>query len=361
MSALIKLSKEVISIGFCLFLSFIFTTNIAICEETRFIKLNQRGNLTSITLSEADANLKKLVFYTSYSGNTTDRFELNLTSGFSTVGRLSYKAIPFRMPLDIAAKNSLGWINLPVKIGDNYRDSFKVVARSYDPEDPTVDETRDPYCGCLTETEIEVQMKYFSEWMQFTSREEFCAIMMDGEASPMDCSFIYDGPSLPPISKDVYGIGTIQKNTCDSRFKYIVKAEFDLSQMRESDLKRGTTLSVGLKFSKHQGDKAAILKPTSDGGVFPGEALLLMAKLAYGYGEELRLVYWNGSKIVRQVELTRRDLVDVSGHSFHRAVITPFLKGGKATAELVSPDSADAYSICLKLVRSRQNFGGYRR
>lgn len=360
----LTLKKGALSIAYLsmwLFLPNFFAS--ADSPETKFVKIPPRAKKASLNLGAADKALNKVVFYALSPGKSTERFEIYLKSTVSSTVKFSYRAIPKSKSIDAAAKEERGWIPTSVKVANAYVKSIKVKVANENPYDNGSgnNEAKDPNCGCLTELEIQQGMKIWAEYGQFTTREEYCALVMEGETGPWDCSNGYDVPDLPQLSTEIDGSGIIRKNSCSSAYKYIAKLEFDLSRVSDDEFNQGVSLSAGIKFIEHDGDRAATLKPASDGGIFPGEAILLISQLYWGSEESVNIVYWKGTKLIRRTELTRRDRVGVSGHSFHRAVITPLLKGGVATAEVVSTSYPDAYSHCLRLVRSRQNFGGYTR
>lgn len=148
----------------------------------------------------------------------------------------------------------------------------------------------------------------------------------------------------------------LHRNACRAKsVRYWLRITVNLSEV-PAELRDGAIISVQANEYQFTGDKAATIKPVSDGRFAP-QPLILMSFLGTFCGQRINLVKWSGDRPKIAAQIKVEDLVPYNGRILTRSPVGKYLKGGKATFELQNVRSS--YGVCFRLERKRQKVNGY--
>lgn len=144
----------------------------------------------------------------------------------------------------------------------------------------------------------------------------------------------------------------LTKDACAARStNYLLKI---IIQIPKNSIPAKVSIS-GIE-SEFTGDRAASIKPLSDGRFAP-QPLLLMSFLGNVCGQRIEIVKWSkGIKRSSSIVMAQ-DLIPYRGRVLTRTPIGRFMSGGKATFELFN--GLTNYSVCFTLTKKRQKVNGY--
>lgn len=148
----------------------------------------------------------------------------------------------------------------------------------------------------------------------------------------------------------------LQKNACaGSKTRYLIAIDIDLSRVSKID---SSSVQVSLQANEYffSGEKAASIKPKSDGKFAP-KPILLMSFLGSLCGQKLAVTRWQQNKPRSFSSIKLGDLVPYKGRILTRTPVGHVLKGGQGSFELYSTRAA--YGVCFDLVPKRQRANGY--
>ncbi len=239
--------------------------------------------------------------------------------------------------------------------------------------------SNDPLCNLFSEEELTaigqaLSATYGGTW----SRDQVCGYLVnnyfggaeacDPEKNPI-CSLLqaineptshfrtaYLSLIEAPVSTLKKFSALIQRDSCRAKnTRYLVAIDIDLSHVSKVDY---PIVQISLQANEYQfsGDKAASIKPKSDGKYAP-EPILLMSFLGSFCGQNHAVTRWQMSKPRSTTALKVGDLVPYKGRILTRTPIGRVLKGGKASFDLYSAQAA--YGVCFNLVPKRQRVNGY--
>ena len=150
--------------------------------------------------------------------------------------------------------------------------------------------------------------------------------------------------------------GLIRKDACASKkSKYLVRFVVDLTNVDPADFPQAT-ISIQASEYAYKGNRAASIKPVSDGRFAP-QPILIMTFVGSTCGQKLSLVKWRAGRPRSITNLTLGDLIPYKGRIMTRSPIGRALTGGKGTFDLYSASAG--YGLCFDLVKRRQKINGY--
>jgi hypothetical protein len=218
---------------------------------------------------------------------------------------------------------------------------------------------RDPNCGCRTEVEISTLLSIIPGF----TRQQLCssyppAVSCDNNGPGGGGSTGGGGGSLPGGGQSGYISAFIESNRCLAGGKPAAAIELDLARVDASNLTG--VLKVKTSLTKFGGNMRAAIKPKSDGGIFPGQALLLAGPVG-GTDAGVRLAKFRGERRTSLQELatpSQGGFIFYRGNSYWRRPISKYLSGGRGTFYISGQGAG--YPLCVRLSRVRQNLNGYR-
>ena len=325
--------------------------------QVKFVPLKTNGSLASASIV-AGEQVSEVVFYAISPGNMTVPFSFNV--GGPVGSRIDIKATVSKRKVQDSLNATSGWWDVPLdrdKLVIKAKSSYQLAAQSYS-------------CGSVDPELIQEIIQTFAMMGVQLTPEEVCRDFFGGGSGggeiplpdPTPGGGGGDTPAPLPVPGDyVDSRGFLQKDTCGTKpkSKYILAIRVDLTQIDPAFFQSGFQVNASLVVTPYRGDTASSIKPVSDGRFAP-QPLLLMSSvggLYYG-GEWANVVKWNkkgGGKLIKKLPV--EDYAYYKGMILTRILVGSVLTGGKATFELTNGYSV--YSVCFKLVRSRQKVGGY--
>ncbi len=246
--------------------------------------------------------------------------------------------------------------------GSSERDDVPPVSK-HPAESPICDLFSSEEMGALAETLGQV---YGGVW----SHAEVCGYLVDNYLGGMgECPEgdpICDLLSAPAVLNTAAAVSSestrreyyslLHKNACRPKAtRYLLRVVVDLSELLPEQ-RAGAAISVQANEYQFTGDKAASIKPVSDGRFAP-QPLLLMSFLGTFCGQRINLVRWGNDRPKIAATIRVEDLIPYKGRILTRSPIGRFLRGGNATFELQNVRSS--YGVCFRLERKRQKVNGY--
>lgn len=202
------------------------------------------------------------------------------------------------------------------------------------------------------------------------SNAEVCGYLVDNYLGGMeDCPEgdpICDLLTQPAALSATYSMSSVSvrreyytllhKNACRAKStRYWLRITVDLTALLPEQ-RAGATIGVQANEYQFTGDKAATIKPVSDGKFAP-QPIILMSFLGTFCGQRINLVKWSSDRPKIAAQIKVEDLVPYKGRILTRSPVGKYLKGGKATFELQNVRSS--YGVCFRLERKRQKVNGY--
>lgn len=211
--------------------------------------------------------------------------------------------------------------------------------------------TRDPNCGCLTDSEITNWLELLASVGQFYTKEQLCEQIYNpvGES----CSG-YPGGNPNNASGTILR-SFISRDQCSSN-SHLAIVKLNLAQV---DKGAGGTIKLVGKFKSFKGKKASSIKPKGE-GKYP-QPLLLASPVGNFYdfsNQAITLNKWN-SNSKSSSSITIADVIYYSpvGPLLRVPLSYSILTGERATFDITNQFSG--YSICATLQAKRQYFNGY--
>jgi hypothetical protein len=151
----------------------------------------------------------------------------------------------------------------------------------------------------------------------------------------------------------------VESNRCLRGGKPAVAIEIDLSPVESSALTG--EISIKTKLVTFGGNRRALIKPESDGGIFEKQALLLAGPIG-GVGDSVRLSRFDGQRRISLEVLptpTRGGFITYRSSSYLRRPVGGYLQGGKGVFYISA--RGVGYPLCVDLVRRRQSLNNFGR
>ena len=149
--------------------------------------------------------------------------------------------------------------------------------------------------------------------------------------------------------------GVFRKDACNSRVsKYLIKVTMDFSGVDAARFPQGITVRFRGLENIYKGNRAASIKPVSDGKFAPAPLLLTNS---ISYDDTINVMKWTKGKPKKVADVDVEDKVYYRGFVLSRSVASSVLNGGYASVDTVS--DYQSYGACLNMVRSRQRVNGY--
>lgn len=331
----------------------------SIASAQTFVNGNPSNRIVSIPLSAEMAGSKIIVTVV---GAGPDATNLSVALQGPAGVKLSVKSMTVRSAA--AAESSYSRYAIPTKIYGQFSATSPSAARSSTAPIPTVvraaaADDRDPLCGCRTEAEINALLSIITGF----TRQLLCGVYPP-QVSCDSTSGIGSGGSGGNGSVDPtvggqsgYVSAFIESNRCMSGGKPAAAIELDLSGVAAADL--AGTITIRTKMATFSGNRRASIKPRSDGGIFPGQALLLAGPVG-GSDAGIRLAKFSGNRRTSLQSLavpSNGAYIYYRGNSYWRRPISKYLRGGKGTFYVSG--QGQGYPLCVSLTRTRQNLNGY--
>ncbi len=313
-----------------------------------FVAGNSSNRLVSIPLSVDMAGSKIVVTVV---GSRPDATNLSIALNGPSGVELSVKSMTVRSAA--AVRSSYDRFAIPVKIYGRFGATTQSAANSSTVIRAAANGDRDPLCGCRTEGEINALLSLITGF----SRQLLCSVYPPQSS----CDATGGGEPGPdggdPIGGDQRGYVSafLETNRCLRGAKPAAAIELDLAGVATADLTG--TIEIRTKLTKFGGNMRAAIKPRSDGGIFPGQALLLAGPVG---GSSVKLAKFTGNRRTSLKTLavpSRGGTIYYRGNTYLRRPITKYLRGGTGTFYIA--DQGQGYPLCVKLVRRRQNLNGY--
>lgn len=329
-------------------------------SQSKVVTIPSDGRERTIRLTAEDKGIKELILVASAPGNESIKYNLNLTSDINVPVKLKYAQVPSKKTkiADLALKKKL-WHPLSFRDGSKDKSKFSSNESAPSPKEKEKSSDKDPNCGCFTDAEIQLYLS----WGLGTTKEEFCESVRNAApgGGPLDCDGGSSGGDNPGLIGGVSGrVGILHKDACVKK-DYAVQANINLKSVDASYFDTGFEFKVSIEFIEYTDDKAASLKPKSD-GMFAPRPLFLMSSIGYpiaffGDREQVHVLEMKKGKINSKKKLDIGNVVGYRGQFLRRE--PAFFTGRCATVEMIHEDSSTVYSHGFTLVPRRQNKGGY--
>lgn len=316
--------------------------SIAFCAPAisqTFVTGNPSERLVTIPLSAAMAGTKVVVTVV---GKRAD--DNNLALGIEGPTGLTLKVKSMTVNKAAAAQSTYKKYGIPTKL---YGLSNAFMSSGSARQSAT--EGGDPNCGCLSEQEINDILSLFRG---LYTRENFCR-----NYSPRTTCSGNGNSSGGGSTDSAYAYAFIESNRCLAGGKPAVAIELDLSGVAAADLQG--EIKIKTRLSMYSGNRRAAIKPRSDGGIFPGQALLLAGPVG-GEDAGVDLAKFSGARRTSNQTLavpSQGGAIYYRGNTYLRRPISKYLSGGKGVFQITG--GGRGYAICVTLARKRQNLNGY--
>lgn len=149
--------------------------------------------------------------------------------------------------------------------------------------------------------------------------------------------------------------GLLHKDSCHKKGQYLVLVTLDFTKVAGL----GTDpfdITVRVNEFRRKNGRESALKPESEGRYAP-RPIVMMNWLGNTCGNRIDVVKWKKRKPKNITPLNVYSLLSYKDMVLNLALVDNALTGGRGTAELYTGD--EAYGVCFKLVRKRQNKNGY--
>lgn len=335
-----------------------FIATLAICSlglvphsafAQNFVVGNPRNRKVSIPI---DASMQGAKFVVTVVGKKADDTNLELTAQGPAGMKLSVRSMTLQRAADVQGAYAAS--SIPTRLFGELRAGFGQPARL-----AAVTDDLDPTCGCRPRAEIEAILANTPN----SSREILCSSFPQVES----CEGLIIGGGgtpvggLPGSNSQVAGLlyAFIESNRCLRGGKPAAAIEIDLSRVEPSALTG--EISIKTKLVKFGGNRRALIKPESDGGIFEKQALLLAGPIG-GVGDSVRLSRFDGQRRTSLEVLPTPDrggFITYRYNSYLRRPIGGYLQGGKGVFYISA--RGVGYPLCVDLVRRRQSLNNFGR
>lgn len=313
-----------------------------------FVQGSSNNKVISIPLDASMAGQKVVVTVV---GKTADHTNLSVALEGPAGVEVSVKSMTVRNAA--AVSSTYARFGIPTKVYGRFSATQQGAAIRR-----AAESDRDPNCGCRTEAEISTLLSIIPGF----SRQLLCssyppAVSCDNNGTGGGGTN-GGGGGVPPTGASGSVSAFIESNRCLAGGKPAAAIELDLARVDVANLTGA--LKVKTSLTKFGGNMRAAIKPKSDGGIFPGQALLLAGPVG-GTDAGVRLAKFSGARRTSLQTLatpSQGGFIFYRGNSYWRRPISKYLSGGRGTF-YVSGQGA-GYPLCVRLSRVRQNLNGYR-
>jgi hypothetical protein len=330
-------------------LAFSIATVSDVAVAQTFILGNPRNRKIAIPLDPSMQNGKIVVTVV---GKKADDTNLELTAQGPAGMKLSGRSMTVQRAADV--QGAYAGSSIPTRLFGELRGGFGQPARR-----AVVLDDLDPTCGCRPRSEISAILANTPN----SSREILCSSFPQVES----CDGLTVGGGGTPVggppgsASQVAGLlyAFVESNRCVRGGKPAVAIEIDLSQVESSALTG--EISIKTKLVKFGGNRRALIKPESDGGIFEKQALLLAGPIG-GVGDSVRLSRFEGQRRISLDVLPTPDrggFITYRSRSYLRRPIGGYLQGGKGVFYISA--RGVGYPLCVDLVRRRQSLNNFGR
>ena len=368
------------SISWLLFVLAIISYSKSFAASPQLQEISLKGKLTQVTVSPADT--KRVVFYALTSGNSTQPFSVSLEGPQGMTFEASLATLK-EIPTEQVLIDRDFW-KIPLKSSKQANRESTSNCLGFAPGETTNEappiarpESNSPLCDLFSESDFQalaqtLSTTYGGEW----THAQVCGYLVENyfggteQCDPNDPECIALGGGQPQAAttgtypkmastsdtQRIFGFGLFRKDACAKRkTKYLARFIVDLATV-DPQLYPTVTLTIQAMEFKYSGDKAASLKPKSDGRFAP-QPILLMTFLGTLCGQKLDVIKWAKGKPRQTTPVRLGDLLPYNGRILTRSPIGGVLNGGKGSFDLTT--ARNAYGVCFELVRRRQKVNGY--
>ena len=366
------MSKRMPSCFGILVLSVLILSTLA-QAQTKSVMANNKGEQVILDFSAADAGTQEAEFWFVSRGNSSNALFLTLVGPYGITGRMEshiMKGSP-----EATLKETKGWTAVDTKERLRLRASSTVQA---------VQVSAASDCSFLSQEVYEGMLRYWNnqgEWPigQNPSLQEVCEWLLSGGGGGGTGGGGTGGGGTGGGGTGGGGTGgggtggggsydagylytsaLIHKDSCSGdskKTKYVVRLVLNLTGIDQNLFTNGFQIKVNLYEQPWTGKRAATIKPVSDGKYAPAPLILMSSVGGWGGNEQIKVFRWSGGKSSLIAPIRVEDYVGYFGLRLARGKVAPALRGGKGTFEISNGNYA--YSVCFRLVRTRQKVNGY--
>jgi len=340
-----------------------FVPVVSFASDSPYL-LNAKGNFTDINVP-AGSTASTVSAYVVTRGNESEYVNATVTGPLGTKVTVRSQTIG-KGGVKTALASTKNWIAAKFQQGSESVPALKITGIAPNSSSGSSGGSTTGsrfYCLDFTAEDLDEIIGIFRQLGNNYTRDELCALY--GDNTIRNNVNTGTNGTVTPVPTgtvtSVSGAAHIRKDTCSltKNAQTVVRFDIALNEISESDRANGFTIKFSALPLKFVGNKAASIKPTSDGKFAP-RALFLVHTTGFGGGvsspERMNLIRFSRGK-VGVTNLKIEDYVPYRGKMLARAVAEKYLRGGKGVVEMQNDFST--YSVCFKLIKARQRVNGY--